>query len=64
MAEQKQTQNKVFSALSSETSEENLSFVISLMLTSLVRTRLKSKAVCCIAECPYCHLLYGVYKKK
>ena len=39
MAEQKQIQKKIRFALSSQTSEENLSFVILLMLMSLVRTR-------------------------
>ena len=46
MAEQKQIQKKIRFALSSQTSKENLSFVILLtvvllMLMSLVRTRLK-----------------------
>ena len=41
MAEQKQIQKKILSALSSNTSEENLSFDILLVLMSLVRTRLK-----------------------
>ena len=36
MAEQKQIQKKFFSALSSYSIEENLSFVILLMLMSLV----------------------------
>ena len=40
MAEQKQIQKKIRFALSSQTSKENLSFVILLMLISLVRTRL------------------------
>ena len=42
MAEQKQVQKKILPALSSYTSEGNLSFVILLMLMSLVKTRLKS----------------------
>ena len=41
MAEQKRIQKKIRFALSSQTSKENLSFVILLMLMSLVRTRLK-----------------------
>ena len=41
MAEQKQIQKKIRFVLSSQTSKENLSFVILLMLMSLVRTRLK-----------------------
>ena len=41
MAEQKQIQKKILPALSLLTSEENLSFVIKLMLMSLVRTRLR-----------------------
>ena len=41
MAEQKQIQKKIRFALSSQTSKENLSFVILVMLMSLVRTRLK-----------------------
>ena len=40
MAEQKQIQKKIRFALSSQTSKENLSFVILLMLMLLVRTRL------------------------
>ena len=40
MAKQKQIQKKIRFALSSQTSKENLSFVILLMLMSLVRTRL------------------------
>ena len=43
MAEQKQIQKKIRFALFSLTSKENLSFVILLMLMSLVRTRLKNK---------------------
>ena len=43
MAEQKQIQKKIRFALSSQTSKENLSFVILLMLMSPVRTRLYSK---------------------
>ena len=41
MAEQKQIQKKICFALSSQTSKENLSFVILLKLMSLVSTRLK-----------------------
>ena len=41
MAEQKQIQKKIRFALSLQTPKENLSFVILLMLMSLVRTRLK-----------------------
>ena len=41
MAEQKQIQKKIRFALSSQTSKENLSFVILLMLMSIVRTRLQ-----------------------
>ena len=41
MAEQKQIQKKIRFAFSSQTSKENLSFVILLMLMSLVRTRLQ-----------------------
>ena len=41
MPEQKQIQKKIRFALSSQTSKGNLSFVILLMLMSLVRTRLK-----------------------
>ena len=40
MVEQKQIQKKIRFALSSQTSKKNLSFVILLMLMSLVRTRL------------------------
>ena len=41
MAEQKQTQKEILSVLSLLSSEENLSFVILLMLMLLVKTRLK-----------------------
>ena len=41
MAEQKQIQKEILSVLSLLSSEENLSFVILLMLMSLVKTRLK-----------------------
>ena len=43
MAEQKRIQKKIRFALSSQTSKGNLSFVVLLMLMSLMRTRLK----CC-----------------
>ena len=44
MAKQKQIQKKIRFALSSQTSKENLSFVIILLiLMSLVRTRLNSE---------------------
>ena len=45
MAEQKQIQKKIRFALSSQTSKENLSFVILLMLMSLVRTRFKLSSI-------------------
>ena len=50
MAEQKQIQKKICFALSSQTSKENLSFVILLMLMSLVRTRLNYAYQCPKAE--------------
>ena len=47
MAEQKQIQKKIRFALSSQTSKENLSFAI-LLIMSLVRTRLNA----CIMQIP------------
>ena len=43
MTEQNPIEKKFFSALSSQSLKENLSFIILLMLMSLVRTRLKGK---------------------
>ena len=56
MAEQKQIQKKIRFALSSQTSKENLSFVILLMLMSLARTRLYVAPFSDLGSCTECRV--------